>query len=354
MPKKSALKKKAERSPPDDLGPPPPEMVAELANCLTQFAESVEERLEVLCDAPMEVPTFRGFGGQAARAVLANVPGFDGGVLSKLEGGETRFLMPEVATIARAVADHLPRATGPEQLAMMMTGMAVIESVQTFIDEIDEELKPESPKQPKTDEIYQLKITLLNVEPAIWRRIQIRDCTLADLHYLIQAAMGWEDAHLYEFQVNRKRYVVPLDAADWDVETEDPNRVLLSELLPEGRKQLKFKYLYDFGDDWWHEVRFEKRVAPTAKIEYPVCNEGEGACPPEDSGGPWGYLDLLEALGDKDHPKYEDARDWLGPRFDPKGFNPKKATSALRESAAYVAKEPRDDDEDFGDEEVET
>jgi hypothetical protein len=237
-------------------------------------------------------------------------------------------------------------------MAAIMTGLAIMESVQEAAEEAGETQEAGPPKQPKTDEVYQFKITLLNVEPAVWRRIQINDCTLADLHYLIQAAMGWEDAHMYEFQVNRRRYVVPMDEFGWgEDDTQDPNRVLVSELLPEGRKQLKFKYLYDFGDDWWHEVRFEKRVAPEAKVEYPICLEGAGACPPEDCGGPWGYLDLAAAHADKDHPNHEYAEEWLGPDFDPKAFDPKEATKELRKSAAYVEEEWDDDEEDDDDDE---
>ena len=45
---------------------------------------------------------------------------------------------------------------------------------------------------PKTgDLIYQFKVTLLDIKPAVWRRIQVPDCTLADLHEYIQAAFGW-------------------------------------------------------------------------------------------------------------------------------------------------------------------
>ena len=57
---------------------------------------------------------------------------------------------------------------------------------------------------PRSDEIYQLKITLKNVEPAIWRRIEVPDCTLDDLHYYIQSAMGWGNCHMHQFIVGMR------------------------------------------------------------------------------------------------------------------------------------------------------
>jgi hypothetical protein len=345
MPKKSAAKKKAEPSSPDDFAPPA-RILSDLVKCLEEVAESIELRSAEVGDVELELVKFEGLGGRAALAVLANVQDFDETILSKLVGGETRFMLPEVAKISRGLADRVRVTSGPEQMAVMMSGLAVVESMQELVDEAHEAREAGPPKQP-TDEIYQFKITLLNVEPKIWRRIQVADCTLADLHYLIQAAMGWEDAHLYEFQVNRRRFVVPVDEPVFGYDdTEDPNGVLVSELLPEGRKRLKFKYLYDFGDDWWHEVRFEKRITPSAQVEYPVCVEGEGACPPEDSGGPWGYVDKLEVLADKDHPNYEEVREWIGDHFDPTAFDLNTATAALRKSAAYVEGEGDDFDED--------
>jgi hypothetical protein len=344
MPKKTAPKKKAESSS-DGFGPPPPHVLADITGCLRELAEVIDENADELTGVAVEVPRFQKLGRERVHAVLASVPAVDEAILAKAASGELEFLVSEIATIARAVIDRLPRTTGPEQMAVILVGLSVMESVQEFMQEYGAE-ESQPPKQPKTDEVYQLKITLLNVEPTIWRRIQIRDCTLADLHYLIQAAMGWENAHLYEFQINRKRYSEPMeeDGGFGVDDVEDAAGMLLSEFVPEGRKQLKFKYWYDFGDDWWHEIRLEKRVTPDAKVEYPICREGEGACPPEDCGGPWGYLDKLEALADKDHPYHEEIAEWMGSDFDPTAFDPKKATKVLRKTAKYLDEEPGDDD----------
>ena len=57
------------------------------------------------------------------------------------------------------------------------------------------------------NEIYQIKVTLLRTAPPIWRRLLIpSDITLADLHDLLQLAIGWTDSHLHEFLFHGKRY----------------------------------------------------------------------------------------------------------------------------------------------------
>ena len=57
------------------------------------------------------------------------------------------------------------------------------------------------------NEIYQIEVTLLWTEPPIWRRLLVpADLTLADLHNVIQCAMGWEDDHLHEFQIRGMSY----------------------------------------------------------------------------------------------------------------------------------------------------
>lgn len=66
------------------------------------------------------------------------------------------------------------------------------------------------------------------------------------------------------------------------------------------------------------------------KLKYPVCLEGERACPPEDCGGVWGYDDLLEAIRNPKHEEHESMLEWIGGRFDPAAFDAKEATKAMR------------------------
>ncbi|MCX7424562.1 MAG: SEC-C metal-binding domain-containing protein [Planctomycetia bacterium] len=173
---------------------------------------------------------------------------------------------------------------------------------------------PES-DQPAT--IYQLKITLDNSDPPIWRRVQIEDCDLTTLHQVIQSAMGWDDDHMHEFEIGKKKYVGNPMKETCDEDTGDTTR--LSEITQ--RKVKKIKYWYDFGDDWFHTIQIEKPFPAKPGVHYPRCSEGERACPPEDCGGIWGYYRLLDALSDPDHPEHEEMKEWHEDDIDPEAFD---------------------------------
>lgn len=153
-----------------------------------------------------------------------------------------------------------------------------------------------------------LRITVRVVEPRVVRMIDVPAAvTLAELHDLLQVALGWTDSHLHVFAARGTRYGVP--DSDWedDLQPRDEATVLLREL------PARFDYLYDFGDSWEHEVE----IVGTGG-EGPGCVEGEGGCPPEDCGGAPGYEHLLEVLADPRHEEYERLREWAGelPVFD--------------------------------------
>ena len=182
----------------------------------------------------------------------------------------------------------------------------------------------------KGDLIYQFKVTLLDIKPAIWRRIQVPDCTLADLHEYIQAAFGWWNYHLHQFDIDGKRYGPPApDDMDFGLEMIDETDVLLSKLIPKSGRKSRWVYEYDFGDGWRHEVLFEGFPSVDPKAKYPQCVEGQRACPPEDCGGPWGYADYLAAIADPKHEQHEEMLQWRGP-FDPEAFDATKATREMR------------------------
>ncbi len=167
--------------------------------------------------------------------------------------------------------------------------------------------------------VFQLKVTLVNTKPPIWRRILVdASITLGDLHEVIQAAFGWWNCHLHEFEIGRTRYGVP--DPDWDLgpATVDERAVHLDAVVAAGSS---FHYTYDFGDDWRHKVTVEKVGPVEPGTPVPNCIGGRRACPPEDCGGPWGYQDLLESLGGR--PGASDARlDFVGTGFDPASFDP--------------------------------
>jgi hypothetical protein len=171
-------------------------------------------------------------------------------------------------------------------------------------------------KQPAS--VHQLKITLLGLEPPIWRRVAVpSDFSLGDLHHVIQYAMGWEQEHMHDFHVGRVTYADPQMFVDKRDRNEE--QAILAEVVPRPRQ--KIRYLYDFGDSWEHEIQVEAIGAPEPGLRYPLCLAGERACPPEDCGGIWGYADLLEAQADPDNPENEELLEWLGGPIDPEAFD---------------------------------
>ena len=210
--------------------------------------------------------------------------------------------------------------------------MAVMSRVIKFFEEEHAEVfNLDAPTTlAKTDLLFQFKITLLDITPMIWRRIQVPDCTLTDLHEYIQAAFGWENYHLHQFEIDGVRYSQPApDGDDFGTDFEDETDVLLSKLLPRSVKRTRWIYEYDFGDGWRHEVLFEGFPPIDPKAKVPLCLEGERACPPEDCGGPPGYADYLDAIADPKNEQHEEMLEWRGP-FDPEAFDANKATKAMR------------------------
>lgn len=176
--------------------------------------------------------------------------------------------------------------------------------------------------------VYQLKVTLLDTKPPIWRRVLVDGSgTLDHLHEVIQAAFGWWDYHLHEFEVGRTRYGVPDPDEDWGEPPRDERRTSLDAVAGEGTS---FLYTYDFGDGWDHRVVVEKVLPPMADAAVPACIDGRRACPPEDCGGTWGYRELIEILADPAHPEHDERREWLGREFDPEPFDPSDFEENLR------------------------
>jgi len=180
------------------------------------------------------------------------------------------------------------------------------------------------------NEVYQLKITLRDVRPPIWRRVLVTDATtLHQLHWIVQAAMGWTNSHLHQFIIDEEYYSEPmLEVDDWGPEVKNEKRVRLSALGLKPKR--KFTYEYDFGDSWRHEILVEKVFAPEAGARYPQCVAGKRACPPEDCGGVWGYERFLEVIKDEDDPEHEEMLEWAGGAFDPEAFNLEEVNQELK------------------------
>jgi len=163
--------------------------------------------------------------------------------------------------------------------------------------------------------IVELQITLESVEPEVRRTLKVPlDIRLDRLHLTIQAAMGWQNCHLYEFMASGSRWAVPDPVYDDDV--LPANKFTLREVLEStGVKMLR--YCYDFGDYWLHEIKIGA-ISDTVSGElYPKLTEVSGKCPPEDVGGVPGYESFLDVLADPEHPDHEHFTEWGGGSFDP-------------------------------------
>lgn len=166
--------------------------------------------------------------------------------------------------------------------------------------------------------IYQLKIALKDSKPPIWRRVLVPGSfSLGKLHHVIQIAMGWNDAHMHQFNVKGNFYGVP-SPEDWEP-MKNETRFRLETVAPPVKS--KFIYEYDFGDSWIHTVTVEKILPPEPGAKYPQCIAGKRACPPEDVGGVWGYEEFLMAMNDPDHEEHESFMEWIGGEFDPEEFD---------------------------------
>lgn len=126
--------------------------------------------------------------------------------------------------------------------------------------------------------IYQLRVELKYLRPAIWRRVVVPgSIKLWKLHAVLQAVMGWHGAHLHEFIVGGTHYGTP------DPHWPDATPVLREDrvTLASALGALKtFTYLYDFGDSWEHKIKVVKIVAPDRQLARPFCTTSWRKCIP--------------------------------------------------------------------------
>lgn len=179
-------------------------------------------------------------------------------------------------------------------------------------------------KKVKPKSIYQLKVTLKDINPPIWRRLLVSpSTTLFDLNDVLQLSMGWMNCHLHQFTQGETRYQPPDPEADKYEDDKnayvDSRKVILSEVLSKPGDRLE--YLYDFGDGWEHEIILEEILPPQPRQQYPYCVDGARACPPEDCGSTPGYEELVEAMRDPKHPERERFLEWLEGPYDPEKFD---------------------------------
>ncbi|MCP4356663.1 MAG: plasmid pRiA4b ORF-3 family protein [Chloroflexi bacterium] len=181
------------------------------------------------------------------------------------------------------------------------------------------------PALSENDMIYQLKVTLKEIQPPIWRRFQVRsDISFRDLHETLQVVMGWQAYHLHLFQVDSLTITDEDTLAEWGEPGIPDNAARLNIYVPYA--DTTFVYEYDFGDGWKHELVLEKILPVEETAVYPRCLTGERACPPEDCGGVWGYENFLNAIQNRQHPEHASYLEWVGGAFDPEQFDLDKVT----------------------------
>jgi hypothetical protein len=186
-------------------------------------------------------------------------------------------------------------------------------------------------------EIVRLKITLDNVKPVVMRRIEVPlSISLDGLHELIQAIMPWENSHMYDFylrMIDGPRWLPPSPFDyDFGVPSRDSTRTTLAAVLAEPNFKM-LRYNYDFGDDWRHTIKVERRFSAELWDEYPRLIDAKGRCPPENCGGPWGYAEYLDATSDPTHRRHSELKERFGD-FDPKVIDRAAIEAALHQSTS--------------------
>jgi len=198
---------------------------------------------------------------------------------------------------------------------------------------------PTLPAKRKTKDgqapILQLRVDLRGTKPPIWRRLQVPgDIALRELHTLLQVAFDWDSTHMYAFDTAYGRFGI----ANPELVLRSDTKVTLEQVT--AGPETKLTYTYDFGDDWEHVIAVEGTVPREDASIYPRCVGGRRKAPPEDCGGIWGYLELLEILDNPAHQEHQDRLEWLGidrpDQHDPAHFDTDEvndAFTALRQNS---------------------
>ena len=186
-----------------------------------------------------------------------------------------------------------------------------------------------------TNEAIQMRISLEGIEPEIWRRFVVdSSISLHRLHEIIQTVMGWENEHLYSFVIQKTEYQLPVPGGDpfgfmgAGRAPVNAKKTMLHGL--ELRPRQKFRYTYDFGDDWVHTILVEKVTGIEGCSIAPVCLEGERSCPIEDCGSIPGYEHILHILKNAETDDDKELLEWVGEGYDPESFDLKGVNAALK------------------------
>ena len=200
------------------------------------------------------------------------------------------------------------------------------------------------------DQIARIRITLEDMKPAIWRRVELPVTnSLKTLHLAIQACMLFENYHLFQFDIGDAAYGIRFDDDDaFMVRTRDAANMRISKLAERGITS--FTYTYDFGDNWRHRIEIEEISSTIPGTNYPRFVDGERRAPPEDVGGTPGFEEFLEAMSKPRHPERKSMIEWYGRPFDPADISPDEISARMAKlakrraqgKAAYADAKSRD------------
>ena len=303
-----------------------------------QLAASAEKLLRAAEKLGIENSPLEHFWlSPAQREVLLAVPGMPKPISARLKKEQTSFTVTEVLRMTTMLTEGATESASWKQQARLLVARHLIERLREGVATEPEPAGQSGHKLRKgtkaksTGKLYQFRIALTGLKPPVWRRIQITDCTLDKLHEYIQTSMGWTNSHLHDFLIDAQHYGDPMLVGQdlGEAGYQPSTRTRISDIVPETGARYRFTYQYDFGDCWEHEILFEGCPKKDAGQKYPLCLEGERACPPENLGGVPGYLKLLQVLGNPEHRSHAETLKSIGGSFAPEAFDPAAATERM-------------------------
>lgn len=188
-------------------------------------------------------------------------------------------------------------------------------------------------------EIIQLNISLTHSDPIIWRQILVtKDTTFFELHHIIQIVMGWDNYHMFEFDLEGYR-IGEVDENEksngyGSDQVLDSTTVTLSDIISQQKDIIT--YVYDFGDSWKHQIKVEKFHSIDKSMKYPTCIGGQMNCPPEDCGGIHSFYHYVDVLKNKKHPEYKEISQWIGKKYNIEQFDLEKVNRNLKKLDKYI------------------
>jgi len=188
-----------------------------------------------------------------------------------------------------------------------------------------------------SETVATLRVELEGIQPLIWRRFAVRTATTLDkLHRVIQAAMGWQDRHLWMLTAGDCNFSIVIHGDDdWNKRVTNAKAITLTTIMSSNLKTLG--YCYDFGDNWEHRVFVESTKPALSQSVCPRFLGGERRCPPEDCGGIPGYYDFLNRLSGRSARERKAALDWYGGPYDPDDIDEQQIKASFEQLAQSLA-----------------